>query len=99
MIAVNGAVLLLFGALLVAMFYALRSTPRARREPSSIVMTQPADCDITSCPHIGTLAVRRGDETVRVCVGHHDEGYLRGWWTPKTEQTPDPTRDRTGAAL
>lgn len=97
--AVNGAVLLLLGALLVALLYALRATPRARggarRQPTSVVMNQPAPCHVTACPHIGMVAVRLADETVRVCAGHHDEGYVRGWWTPR----PDPTADRTGAAL
>lgn len=95
MIAVNGAVLLLLGALLVALLYGLRATPRARRQPTAVVMNTPRPCHVTACPHPGMLAVRLDEETVRVCAGHHDEGYVRGWWTPR----PDSTRDRTGAAL
>lgn len=103
MIAVNGAVLLLADAALLGLFYVLRATPRAtgraHQKQRSIVMTQPAPCHVTACPYVGWHAVLLDDNTTaRVCAGHRDEGYVRGWWTPRHGAQPDPTRDRTGAA-
>lgn len=79
--AVNGAVLLILGALLVAAFYALRATPRAKGTPTPVVTGRARPCDTTGCSYPGWIVARRGDgSTAHVCAGDYADGYLRGWW-------------------
>lgn len=79
--AIDGAALLILGALLVAFYYALWATPRARRD-IPIVTNQRHDCNVTACIHPGTVIVRerKGGDTVHVCGGHWAEGLKRGWF-------------------
>ena len=81
--AVNGATLLILGALLVATLYALRATPRARNA-TPVVLNQAHPCNLTACGHRAVVITRErpdlGGDTVRVCGGHYAEGTARGWW-------------------
>jgi len=87
--AVNGAVLLILGALLVALLYALRATPRARNAtPPPVVLNQPAKCRTTGCAYPGWIVTRdRHGDTARVCAGCYSDGVIRGWWATTEDVT------------
>lgn len=47
--------------------------------------TFPGECDVRRCTRQATIQRFRavptgGIDTAYVCVGHNDEGDLRGWW-------------------
>lgn len=79
--AINGAILLILGALLPATLYGLRATPRVRN--THVVTTHTGRCHTDGCDQGGVILARTIDgASIRVCHDCYTEGVALGTgWT------------------
>lgn len=83
LLAIDGRAAVITLALLAALLYGLRVTPRAKRRPAPpVVMNHAQTCHQTGCHYPGWVITRQRHDhsTIRVCSGCFDDGQVRGWW-------------------